>query len=122
MTDYTPLFTPSDSHTSTASAPVTGGGVLYASGSSTVANTGASSNLPIGVAAHDAGTGESVGIYGRGTIHRLTASGAITAGNPVEAATLGKVAAHTPGTNDVRVFGIALTTVADAASVEVMEI
>jgi hypothetical protein len=68
-----------------------------------------------------AASGDKVTVFARGTIHRLTASGAVTAGDVVEGAAAGAVATHTAGTNDVRVFGIALTTAADGALVEVME-
>ena len=123
MADYVPLYLPGKAFTSTASAAVTGGKLVYVSGDGTVANTTSASTLPIGTAAQDAAaSGDKVGVFGRGTIHRLTASGAITAGSLVAAAAAGAVAAHTGGTNDNRVFGIALTTAADTALVEVMEV
>lgn len=122
MADYVPLYLPGQSVTGTASATITGGKLVYVSGDGTVANTGSASNIPIGVAATDAASGASVGYFGRGTVHRLTASGGITAGAVVEADAAGAAASHTVGTNDARVFGIALTTAADGESVEVMEV
>jgi len=123
MTEYVPLYAPGKRFTARTSAAVTGGGLVYVSGSGTVANTGSATNLPIGAAATDALSGDYVGVYGRGAVHRLTAAGAITAGAAVESGTVaGTVAAHAIGTNDARVFGIALTTAIDGASVEVMEI
>lgn len=122
MADYVPLFKPGEAITGTASATITGGRAVYVSGSGTVANATTAANLIVGVAAQDAASGEKVGYYSRGTVHRLVASGAITAGAVVEAAAAGAVAAHTIGTNDARIFGIALTTAADAATVTVMEV
>lgn len=123
MADYKPLFLPGKAYTSQASAAITGGALVYVSGSGTVANTSGASTLPIGVAARDAAaSGDKVGVYARGTIHRLTASGTVTAGNTVEAAAAGAVAAHTGGTNDQRVFGVALTTATDGNSVTIMEV
>jgi hypothetical protein len=49
----------------------------------------------------------------------LVASGAITAGANVEGAAAGKVAAHTNGTNDFNIVGLALTTVTVGQLVEV---
>ena len=123
MADYVPLYLPGKAFTSTASAAITGGTAVRVSGNGTVAAATQASHLIIGVASQDAAaSGDKVGVFGRGTVHRLTAAGAITAGDVVEGAAAGTVATHTQGTNDVRVFGIALTTAADAASVEVMEL
>lgn len=122
MADYVPLYLPGKAFTSQASAAITGGQAVYVSGSGTVAKTASAANVPVGVAAQDAASGDKVGVFARGTIHRLTAAGAITAGDYVESAANGAVATHTLGTNDARVFGIALTTAADTASVTVMEV
>ena len=123
MADYLPLYLPGKAVPMTASAAITGGRLVYVSGSGTVANTTSATTLPVGTAAHDvAASGDRVTVFGRGTVHRLVASGAITAGGLVAAAAAGAVAAHTGGTNDNRVFGIALTTAADGATVEIMEV
>lgn len=123
MADYVPLYLPGKAFTTQASAAISGGQAVYVSGSGTVAKTASAANIPIGIAAQDASaSGEKIGVFARGTIHRLTAAGAITAGDLVESAANGAVATHTLGTNDARVFGIALTTAADTASVTVMEV
>ena len=122
MADYLPLYLPGKAIPGTTSAAVTGGQAVRVSGSSTFAPATQASHLIVGVAAFDAASGDRVTIFGRGTVHRLTAAGAITAGDVVEGAAAGAVATHTQGTNDVRVFGVALTTAADGAAVEIMEV
>lgn len=122
MTDYSPLYLPGKAVTVTASAAVTGGQALKVSGDGTVAPNAAASTYIIGVAGTDIASGEKGVAFLRGTVHRLTASGTVTAGQMVEGAAAGKVAAHTEGTNDVRVFGIALTTATDGNTVEIMEL
>lgn len=123
MADYVPLFLPGQAYTATASAAITGGQLVYVSGSATVAKTSGATTIPIGVAGFDAAaSGDKLTVYARGTIHRLTAAGAITAGDLVHAAAAGAVASHTLDSSDAEVFGVALTTAADTASVEVMEI
>ena len=123
MADYVPLYLPGKAFTTQASAAITGGQAVYVSGSGTVDKTASAANIPIGIAAQDAAaSGDKIGVFARGTIHRLTAAGAVTAGDLVESAANGAVATHTLGPNDARVFGIALTTAADAASVTVMEV
>ena len=122
MADYLPLYLPGKAVPMTASAAITGGRLVYVSGDGTVANTTAATTLPVGTAAQDAASGDRVTVFGRGAVHRLVAAGAITAGGLVAAAAAGAVAAHTGGTNDNRVFGIALTTAADGATVEIMEV
>jgi hypothetical protein len=122
MADYVPLYLPGKAFTSQASATTTGGQAVYVTGSGTVGPVGAAANIPIGVAAQDAASGDKLGVFGRGTIHRLTASGTVTAGDVVESAAAGAVATHTQGTNDIRAFGIALTTATTGNSVEVMEV
>lgn len=122
MADYVPLAWPGKAFTATASAAITGKQALRVSGSGTLAPATQASHLIVGVAAFDvANSGDSLTWFPRGTIHRLLATGTVTAGDVVEAATAGTVATHTQGTNDVRVFGIALTTATDA-TVEIMEL
>lgn len=122
MADYVPLYLPGEAYTATASAAITGGKAVYVSGNGTVATAAAAANIIIGVAGFDVGaSGDKLTVFARGTIHRLLATGTVTAGDVVEAATAGSVATHTQGTNDVRVFGIALTTATDAL-VEIMEL
>jgi hypothetical protein len=122
MSDYLPLYLPGNAVTGTASAAIVGGKAVKVSGDGTIATAAAAADLIIGVAGFDvAASGDKVTYFARGTIHRLTAAGGITAGQVVEGAAAGAVATHTQGTNDVRVFGVALTTALDTALVEVME-
>ena len=118
MAEYVPLHIPGKAITRTASAAITGGQLVRVSGSGTVAPTSAASADWLGVAANDCASGDQVSIYLEG-VQRLVASGAITAGATVEGAAAGAVAAHTNGTNDINVVGLALTTVANGAIVEV---
>jgi hypothetical protein len=122
MVDYLPLYLPGNAITGRASATIVGGRPVYVSGNGTVANSGTAANIPVGVAAYDAASGDDVTYFGRGTVHRLTASGTVTAGDLVEAAASGAVATHTVGTNDGRVFGIALTTATAGNLAEIMEV
>lgn len=118
MAEYVPLHIPGKAITRQASAAITGGQLVRVSGSGTVAPTSAASADWLGVAANDCASGDQVSIYLEG-VQRLVASGAITAGATVEGAAAGAVAAHTNGTNDINVVGLALTTVANGAIVEV---
>ena len=118
MAEYLPLHLPGKAFTRAASAAITGGQLLIVSGSGTVAPSTAASASWVGVAAFDAASGDNVTVFDEG-VHRLVASGAITAGALVEGAAAGKVASHTNGTADYNVVGLALTTVADGALVEV---
>jgi hypothetical protein len=122
MAEYLPLYEPGKAFTSQASGTITGGQVVFVSGSGTVAAATTAANVIIGVAAFDAVSGDKVTVFGRGTIHRLLASGTVTAADAVEAAAAGAVATHTQGTNDIRTFGIALTTATTGNSVTVMEV
>lgn len=126
MASYVPLFNPGQAITSQASAAVTGGQLLAVSGSGTVAPAGANALNWVGVATQDAVTGEKVGVVSGG-VQRLTASGAVTAGDVVVAAAAGQVstlaAVTTPTAADVTntraIVGIALTTAANGALVEI---
>lgn len=127
MADYVPLFKPGQAVTSQASAAVTGGQLLHVTGDGTVGPATAASAAWVGVAAQDAAAGgDQVGYY-CGGVQRITASGAVTAGNLLVAGAAGTVAAlaavTTPTAADVTntraIVGIALTTAADGALVEV---
>ncbi|HSV41494.1 MAG TPA: capsid cement protein [Nocardioidaceae bacterium] len=123
MTDYSPLYLPGKAVTVTASAAITGGKAIKVSGDGTVATNAAASTYIIGVAGTDAAaSGDKIVAFLRGTVHRLLAAGTVTAGDLVEGAAAGAVATHTVGTNDARVFGIALTTASDGVAVEIMEL
>ncbi|GAB7053118.1 capsid cement protein [Catenuloplanes indicus] len=123
MGAYEPKFLYRDVITATASSTITvtnGVGVVLAvSGSGTVAPAGADSNAVVGTAAHDVVSGERFAYHPRGKVHISTAAGAITAGDRINAAAAGAVKTATAGVGN---FGIALTTAADTALVEWMEI
>ncbi len=113
MADYIPSFKPGEAVTFTASANVTGGRVVLASGARTVAHATADSAAVVGVAGFDAANGDRVTVFTRaGGIHSLVAAGAIAAGVAVAAAADGKVA--TAGTNKI---GIAITAADEADDV-----
>ena len=114
MGNYLPKIDTKHSITRAASADIVGGNVLEVSGSGTVAPAAADSAKFLGVALHDAKSGESVTVS-FDSVQRPVASGAINAGAKVYTAAAGKVSAT--GTNNP--IGIALTTVADGAQVEV---
>lgn len=129
MGDYGPLWMPGDVITVTTSAAVTGGQCAVVSGNGTVGPSAGASAKVVGIFTTDAASGAVVGMHGRGQVHVSTASGAITAGDQIVSAAAGKVAAlaaaagATAGDiNSARsVLGIAMTTAADAASVQWME-
>lgn len=126
MADYVPKFTPGQAITSQASAAITGGQLVAVSGSGTVAPTAAATVAWVGVAAFDAANGEKVTIH-KGGVQRIVASGAVTAGDQVISAAGGKVATLAAAAGAVaadinaarQVVGIALTTAADGATVEI---
>lgn len=117
MPNYLPVLKPAETMTSTTSAAVTGGQVLVVSGSGTVAPSSAATHAVVGVAAFDAASGAQVTVH-KGGVQRVTASGAITAGDRVMAAAGGAVATLS-GTDYSQVVGIALTTAANGAAVDV---
>lgn len=132
MADYVPLFTPGQDFTSQASAAITGGQILAVSGSGTVAPAGANAKNWVGVATQDASNGDKVGVTSGG-VQRLTASGAVTAGDLVVCAAAGQVstlaaaaataAASAQTQTDIEntraIVGLALTTAANGALVEI---
>lgn len=119
MAAYEPKFLYVDVITGTASATITGGQVLAVSGNGTVGPAGADSNAVVGVAAFDCASGDRVSFFPRGKVHISTAAGAITAAARVNSAAAGTVASATAAVANI---GIALTTAADTAAVEWMEI
>jgi len=101
MSDYLPRFKPGQAITSTSSAAITGGRLVAVSGSGTTATAAADSTTVVGVAGQDvAASGEKFLMFPikSGVVHKLVASGAITAGATVVADTGGKVKAVTVGT------------------------
>lgn len=118
MADYVPKYEDPGPRTYTAGAAITGGQVVEITGIKTVSPTSASSSKVVGVAAFDAAVGQSVTVY-NGGVQRPIASGAIPAGTIVLAAASGKVIA-TSGTPTAPEFiGVATTTAADGAQVDV---
>lgn len=116
MPNYLPKVDTKQSLTRITSADVIGGRYVAVTGSKTVAHAGADSAAVLGVAMHDAKSGQPVTVS-VGGIQRPVASGAIVAAAKVYTAADGKVTA-TGTTNPV---GIALESVADGAQVEVQQ-
>jgi predicted RecA/RadA family phage recombinase len=116
MADYLPKFKPGQAITLAASAAITGGQLVVASGSGTVAPAGADAANVIGVAGFDVATGEHVTVY-TGGVQRLIASAAIAAGAQVISAVGGEIATRGAGTNPI---GVALT--AAAADQDVIDV
>lgn len=119
MSDYAPLFMPGDVITCVTNAAVTGGRLAAVSGNGVVAHAGAASTAVIGVFAFDAASGTNVSVHGRGQVHVSTASGAITAGDRINAAATGLVATAAAAVANI---GVAMTTAADGALVTWMEV
>lgn len=119
MGDYTPVYKPGQTITSTASAAITGGQLLEVSGDNTVAPAAAGSLKVVGQAGHDAAIGARVTIHAPGRpVCEATASGAIAAGDRLKAAAAGKVAKYVDGTDAATlVVGVALAAAADTATV-----
>jgi hypothetical protein len=116
MADYLPRHLPGKAITLTASAAITGGRLVVVSGSNTVATAGADSTSVVGVAANDvAASGDKFLCFPlrSGTVHKLVASGAITAGARVVSDTGGKVKSATAATAAAAAtdLGVALNTV-----------
>lgn len=112
MAEHNPKYNPGTELTFTASAAVTGGQLVEITGDNTVGPAGAGSDSWIGVAGHDAGTGELVHVT-NGNVHVLTASGAVAAGGAVVAAAAGAVAAAAAETG-LALVGVALSAAADS--------
>jgi hypothetical protein len=117
MADYLPRFKPGEAITQTASAAITGGRLVVVSGNGTVATAGADAANVVGVAAADvAASGDTFLAFTLkgGGVHKLVASGAITAGAGVVSDTGGKVKSATIATAAAAgtLLGIALTTTA----------
>lgn len=113
MAEYLPTFKPGQAITLKASAAITGGQAVEVTGSGTVGPAGAASTKVVGAAGFDAAVNENVTVYSGGVQH-FTASGAIAAGDVVQAAANGQVA-----TGATAPIGIALTAAASGADVRV---
>ena len=114
MAEYLPTFKPGQAITLKASAAITGGQAVEVTGAGTVGPAGAASTKVVGVAAFDAAINDNVTIYAGGVQH-LTASGAVAAGDVVQAAANGQVATGTTAP-----LGIALNAAASGADVRVL--
>ncbi len=114
MAEYTAPIPSAHAYTLTASAAVTGGRAVAVSGNGTVAHAGAAAPNVVGVASVDIPANGEGKVDLRGPVHEATASGAITAGDRVNAAANGTVATGAAAFTNI---GIALTTAADGALV-----
>lgn len=118
MSTYAPNYFPSSKRSFTAGAAVTGGQLLYISAANTVSPTSAATPSWIGVAENDAASGGVVTVYCEGE-HLLTASGSISAGDPVIPAAAGAVATISTDTTYTHVVGVALTAATNGNTVTV---
>ena len=113
MADYNPLYRPGKDLPLSASAAVTGGQLVEITGDRSVGPAGAASTKVIGVALFDANAGDVVTVENNG-VQLPVASGAIAAGDTVQAAANGLVATGTTAP-----VGIAIAAAADGAVVPV---
>jgi len=116
---YLPLFRPGQTVTFGVTTAVAGGDVVeVGSADMSVAPAAAASAKVVGVAGHDAAVGDKVTVEVGKPIHELTASGAITRGQRLEAAGAGAVRTLAAG---VALF-VALTSAADGATVRAIQL
>lgn len=119
MADYLPVFLNGvEPYTMTASAAVTGGQVLHASGVGTVAPTAGANGAVVGVAQNDAVSGGLVTVWPlSGVVHETTTPAGVTAGAALASAASGGVDSGTLGTLAAagHLIGTALTTAAAGA-------
>lgn len=119
MADYLPLFRPGQTVTFDVTTAVTGGQLVeVGTADRSVAPAAAASAKVVGVAGHDAAVGDKVTIEVGKPIHELKAVGAVTRGARVEAAAAGGVRTLATGAP----YGIALTSAADGAAVQVIQL
>jgi predicted RecA/RadA family phage recombinase len=119
MAEYLPLHQPGRSFTRQASATITAGQLVSVSGSGTVAPSAAVDVPWVGVAAFDAASGDNVTIFTGGVQRLVAGTGGVTAGQLVHAGASGTIVAHSNGTSDYAVVGVALTTATATNLVEV---
>ena len=118
MAQYLPVFRPGDTVTFNVTTAVTGGHpVQLGTADRSVAPAAAASTTYVGVAGHDAAVGDKVTVELGKPVHSLVALGAVARGSKVEAAGAGKIRTATTGT----AIGLALTSAADGAAVEVLQ-
>lgn len=126
MPEYLPVYIAGTTLTLKASAPVTAGQLLAATGPGTVGPAGANTVNWVGVASADAATNDNVVVH-TGGVQALTASGTVTAGDLVVCAAAGQVSTlapvTTPTPTDVTrtrgIVGLALTTAGSGQTVRV---
>lgn len=119
MGQYLPLFRPGQTVSFNVTAPVTGGQLVQVGATDrSVAPAVAASTSVVGVAGHDAAIGDKVTVEVGKPVHELTASGAVTRGQRVETAANGRVRTLAAGS----AYGIALTSAADGAAVQVIQL
>lgn len=118
MAQYLPLFRPGQTVSFDVTTAVTGGHpVEVGTADRSVAPAVAASTKYVGVAGHDAAVGDKVTVEVGKPVHLLVASGAVTRGTRLEAAGAGRVRTVTTGA----VVGLALTSAADGAPVQVLQ-
>ncbi|WP_374978103.1 capsid cement protein [Microbacterium trichothecenolyticum] len=116
---YLPLFRPGDKVTFNVTTAVTAGQVVeVGTADRSIAPAAAASAKVVGVVGHDAGIGDKATVEVGKPVHLLKASGAITRGQRLETAAAGAVRTLAAGT----AVYIALTSAADGASVEALQI
>ena len=100
MADYLPVYmNGADPFTMTASAAITGGQVVFASGDGTVAPTAGANGAAIGVAQNDAANGGLVTVWPlSGVMHETTTPAGVTAGAALTSSTAGGVDSGTLAT------------------------
>ncbi|MFP7833127.1 capsid cement protein [Marisediminicola sp. LYQ134] len=119
MSDYLPLFRPGTTVTFVVTAAVVGGQLVQVGAADrSVAPAAAASVSVVGVAGHDAAIGDKVTVEVNKAVHELTAVGDIVRGTRVEAAAAGAVRTLAAGA----AFGIAISSAADGAPVQVIQL
>ncbi|MFB4275736.1 capsid cement protein [Nonomuraea sp. MTCD27] len=100
MADYAPVYYGgTEPFSMTASATIVGGQVLFASGVGTVAPTAGANGAIVGVAAHDATSGQRVTVWPvTGVMHETTTPAGVTAGAALASAAAGGVDSGTLAT------------------------
>ena len=122
MAQYLPIFRPGDTVTCIATSDIIGGQPVQVGSNNSersVEPAAAGSESYVGVAGHNASTGDRVTVEIGKTIHLLTAVGSIARGALVEAAAGGvsAVDSETGGSP----FGIALTAANDGEDVQILQ-
>lgn len=117
---YLPLFRPGDTVTFAVTTAVTGGTPVEQSltADRAVAPASAGSARVVGVAGHNAAPGDKLTVEISKPVHSLTASGAVTRGQRLEAAGGGRVRTLAAGS----AVYLALTSATDGAPVEALQL